>query len=70
MSLDLTQKQIRCDNADCGERLTLPITTQSSPRTNSSNASGWAFVASIYEDRHYCPNCARDRSSVVLARRA
>ncbi len=62
MSLDTRSKTITCDSADCGEKLSVPLSMQSVPSSRASQGSspsaGWVFVSGVYEDRHYCPQCA------------
>src|SRR5437016_1430486 len=64
MSVDNRTKVIRCDNVECPEHLTLPITMGSrsgvgqSDSSGGSSAAGWVFVRGQYEPRHYCPTCA------------
>ena len=62
MSLDTRSKTISCDSADCGEKLSVPLSLPSAPASRpaqqASPAAGWVFVSGVYEDRHYCPTCA------------
>jgi len=61
MSLDASALRLRCDSDDCGRTAPLPILRTNGHRPglpSQSGASGWMFVASACEDRHYCPDCA------------
>jgi hypothetical protein len=66
MSLIVTESRIVCDDSRCGRSTRLPIIARPNqtkvPDDNSarSTASGWLFVRSQYDERHYCPDCSRD----------
>lgn len=65
MSLDVNKKIIRCDAHGCNVTTEVPIQLRQFfdndvfELRSASSASGWVFMSSSKQDKHFCPACAR-----------
>ena len=75
MTLDIAKKVLRCDARGCHATTSVPIQLRQFyddtilELCSESSASGWVFISSGNQDKHYCPDCARKYMSPRKRRR-